>query len=60
MEYLKLIDILDPTDPSDGNPYVYHNRDVNKTWIFMDFGWILDDGFWNMGKYWKSDGVWNY
>ena len=59
MKYLKLTDSPNPTNPFDGNPYVYYNKYIDKVWIFLGLKWILRDGYWDMDGQWADEGIWN-
>ena len=60
MKNLKLTTAEEVSDPRDGEPYVFHNDEIVKTWIFMGLQWILDDGVWDDDHAWDMDGRWNY
>jgi hypothetical protein len=60
VKYLNITYSENPEHPSDGNPYVLYNPDINKVWIFKGRGWILDDAHWRMRKFWSNNGRWNY
>ena len=60
MKYLKLTTETSPVNPGDEHPYTYYNQDINKVWIFLALRWILENGYWEMNKYWDSSSRWNY
>lgn len=60
MKYLNLTTSTNPTNPGDGNPYVYYNDNIGKAWIFMGIRWILSNGSWVMSKSWDDSGRWNF
>lgn len=60
MKYLKLTESTNPQLPSDGNPYVYYNRDIDTVWIALGVRWILETGEWMMQKQWDNNGRWNF